>query len=457
MASHWHWYHFYFLLALFDVLVIISSLSLYHRTLASYKSALDALGRLDEAQRWVGALRFSLIHLNAPGNDVFESRQVAKERDRFDRTWTNVQGIMRRAPEFGIDLSVFRGHVDDMVEEENAIFDAFVRLESESLSEEDYSGAIRRASARMAFMDRYQAQGLEALSNISLNLSEKQHSLLSEYGMALERSAALEKYFLGLVLLILLGAFWFGRRLQRAHEVIQQERHRAMEERLERLAAVGEVCSSVSHGIKNPLAAINSSAQLALEFGTLDENTKRRVVDILFESRRLNDRINRLLDFSNAKPAAFHRCEIGEVVRGAVDEVRPKLDEMGIRVRVKISESPIWVMGDHEWLAQSVIELVSNAMEHMTSPGTIDVICSMHDDPSEWASIEVIDDGPGIPKTIRPHIFDLFFTSKAEGNGIGLASVKRAVEMHGGRVSAGDTEGSGARMTIELPAPRNGL
>src|SRR3989304_6337532 len=81
----WRWYHYYFLLAVVDLVVIAASFLLYHQTLNSYEVALHKLARTHVKQRWVASLRLLVVHLNAPGNDVFESRQVSTERARFER------------------------------------------------------------------------------------------------------------------------------------------------------------------------------------------------------------------------------------------------------------------------------------------------------------------------------------------------------------------------------------
>ncbi len=450
LAARWRWYHFYFLLAMFDVLVLIATMVMYHRTLSSYAVSLRDLGQLDEAHRWVEGLRYAIIRLNAPGNDVFETRDVPHERLRFDRTWTNVQAVMDRADEFDVDLQDFRLHLQRMVVEEKAIFDVFDQLQDEETGAGDVPEIIVRVTARMASMDRHQAMGLEVLATIAGAIEAEEHRLLSEHGRRLQRSVSIEKYFMGVVFLMLVGVFWFGRKLQQANDTILLQRQHAVEEKLARLAAVGEVCSAVSHGIKNPLAAINSSAQLAIEFGTLDEMTKRRIEDILHESRRLNERVNRLLDFSNAKPSQFEACDLSTVIRSASQEVQAKLDEQSVCVTLDLPDEPIRVHGDREWLVQSIIELISNAMEHLSGGGNVHVRCTS-DTQNRYACIDVMDDGPGISESIRDRIFDLFFTSKAEGNGVGLASVKRAVEMHGGRVVLMDSSGQGTHISIQLP------
>ncbi len=450
VAARWRWYHFYFILAMFDVGVIVASLALYHRTLVSYRDSLESLATIDASQQWLANLRLAVVRLNAPGNDVFATRRAEEELHRFEETRTRYDALIRREKEYGIVLTEFRTHVDEMIREELRIFELLGQRNGDPNGDEQER--LNRATTMMASMDRYQAHALGALADSTERLSVEQHDLLGAYGAALERRASIEKYFLVVVVLILVGVFWYGKKLQAMHDRLLWEQQRAAEEQHARLAAVGEVCSAVAHGMRNPLAAIASSAQLALEYGTLDESTKLRVQDVVAESGRLDQRIRRLLDFSNAQELSFEECRIVEVIRGALREIQPKLDRNDVHVRFDEPKEPLVVRGDREWLAQGVIEIVSNSMDHLPNGGNIRVICGLSPGLPDHLRLDISDNGPGIPESIRDNVFDLFFTSKSEGNGIGLASVKRVVDMHGGRVGLGPPlNGCGATIRIELP------
>jgi signal transduction histidine kinase len=450
-AMWWRWYHFYFALALFDLVVIVASLTLYHRALASYSVALSDLARIDESQDFVTNLRIAVVQLNAPGNDVFASRRVDEERSRFQRTRKRYDALVNRQSELGVDLGPFQQKMTDMFLEEERIFEIFDRIVAESLSGQAERVELNSATNFMASMDRYQAEALQALDAIALAMSREERRLLSQYGAGLARSASLEKYLIVVVGFILVGMLWYGRKLQRTHEELIAQQQRAIEEKHARLAAVGEVCSAVSHGIRNPLAAISSSAQLVMEYGTLDEATRLRVQDIVNESNRLNDRVNRLLDFSNAKQGVFEVCDITEVVGSALREIEPKLDDAKVVFEDDFGDKPLFVQGDREWLSQTFIELVSNSMDYLPDGGHVKIVCRPERGRPGWVQIDVYDDGPGIPEHAREHVFDLFYTSKAEGNGIGLATVKRVIDMHGGLVTVVNGVSKGAHIQIRLP------
>ena len=454
IARGWRWYHFYFILALFDLLVISASLFLYHRTVSSYEGALGEFSKIDAKQRWIARLRSGVIHLNAPGNDVFESRNPSRERGRFEQRRKHIEHLLRDEETMRIDLQAFRGHLSSMVAEEEAIFDIFGRLTDgpgAPGSAQDGQEALDRATASMAAMDRFQANAIASLLLSEQALLEDQQRLLNSYGQDLALSIQAEKAIFGTVVLILMGVFWYGRKLQRTYEQMQADQQRSIQQRHERLAAIGEVCSSVAHGIRNPLAAITSSAQLAFEFGTFDEPTKLRIQDILRESHRLNRRITRLLDFSGPPRQAFGEFDLVHAVQQALSEVCTGLDEKGTHVSTDFDGRRMEIFGDRESLTHCVIEILSNAIEHVPSSGHIQVICRRDRGKPGRARISVIDNGPGIADNIRDRVFDLFFTTKAEGHGIGLASVRKAVELHGGSVRVVPFDGQGTHIELTIP------
>ncbi len=451
IARGWRWYHFYFLLALFDLVAISASLLLYHSTVVSYESALDEFTRIDQEQRWIARLRSGVIHLNAPGNNVFETRNPSRERSRFEERRRHIEHLLGDEPAGQIDLYAFRSQVDGMIAEERIIFDIFDKLIAGNLPARDEQQALDRAAASMAAMDRFQADAIASLLRSEQDLLDNQQHLLNSHGRDLASSNKAEKALFGIVVLILIGVFWYGRKLQRTHDQMLAEQQRSVEQRYQRLAAVGEVCASVAHGIRNPLAAISSSAQLASKFGTLDASTQLRLEDILRESARLNQRITRLLDFSRPPAQSFDDFDLVPAVQQALGAVQAALEEKMIRVSTDFEERRLRVFGDREILTHSIVELLSNAMEHVPAGGNISVVCRRDSAQPGLARISVIDDGPGIKACIHECVFDLFFTTKAEGHGIGLASVRKAVEMHGGSVRVVPSERRGAHVELSLP------
>ncbi|NOT00170.1 MAG: hypothetical protein HOP29_06040 [Phycisphaerales bacterium] len=447
--ARWQWYHYYFVLASVDLLVIAASLWLTHRTTRSYEIALIKLANTHTRQRWVAHLRLRVMQLNAPGNDVFETRRIAWEKARFDERLIALNTEMRRERNLEIDLSSFRGHLEHMIEQERRIF---TLLETSPPGDPSRDGAatIEDASRAMAAMDRHQTDAITALTELEQEFLMRVESLLKDHGARVLSHGAFERVFIAIVGLILIGMLWYGRKLQQLHEQMTLAHQQAAAESLARLAAVGEVCTAVAHGIRNPLAAISSSAQLGLVDHRGNESIRSRLDDIVSECRRLDHRVTRLLGFASNASVAHETLDLRCVVDQAVAEIRNRLEERRIETRISFATEP-FVRGDRERMVQCFIELLSNAAEFSPQPGVVTVECVPCPDRPEFVNVLIADAGPGIPPHIADRVFDLFFTTRSGGTGIGLASVKQTVQSHGGQVRIINASTSGARVQLSLP------
>jgi hypothetical protein len=192
-TSRWRWYHFYFLLALLDLAVILASVALYHSTLASYREALQDLTAVLEKQRWVADLRVGLVELNAPGNDIFETRSIDREQARFTGVRDHLKDLVALRSRFfqGQELSAFERNLEAMIAAEQRVFDAFETMAA-GLPAERERALLDEASVAMATMDRFQAVALGDLVTIERELRSREADLLSSYGAGLERRARFE-------------------------------------------------------------------------------------------------------------------------------------------------------------------------------------------------------------------------------------------------------------------------
>ena len=299
-------------------------------------------------------------------------------------------------------------------------------------------------------MDEQQHLALRALAVLIAQNAADRYGLLQGHEAALQDRLNSERYFLAAVVLILVGVLAFGRRLQQADRALQEVKQRVREERRERLAAIGELCSSVAHGIHNPLASIRSSADLTLELGTMDDHSRQRLNDILDEGRRLGDRVSGLLSMARVNTESFQSVNLSEVVLSAANELRTEFAKRGLSIAPDVADLEIIVFGDRRQLEQVVIELLSNAMDHSEANSEVRVTCEALPTRGR-AIIRVENRGPGIPSEVKSRIFDLFFTTKPSGTGIGLATVKRSARLHGGDVTMSSTADAGTRFEVWLP------
>ncbi len=447
MLPRWRWYHFYFLLALFDLAVILASVGLYHQSHASFRVALTELSEVEGRQRWVRDTRVGLVELNAPGNDVFESRAPDRERRRFEAMRDRAETSLVRGAALGDDLGGLPQHYQGMLDAEARIFDHFDRIVGGDLSEQEERHGFAQASALMATMDRFQAHALRDLDRVEETLREEEEALLGAYESSLRHSTRIERAFFATVVVVLIGIFWYGRQLQHADERMMAQREQVRAERHARLAAIGEVCSTVAHGIRNPLAGISAAAQVACELAP-EGPLAQSLADIVAESRRLAERAHRLLDFSSPLQPRLERCEVGEIVRPVARGLQAQAGEAGIAVIVKLESDALGVRADPHMLTEVLYELGTNALRSMRDGGELRLSA---ENEGPHVAIEVADTGTGIPLAVRPRLFELFFTTRPDGTGMGLATAKKLVELQGGRIALGATGRTGTVFRIELP------
>jgi PAS domain S-box-containing protein len=223
-----------------------------------------------------------------------------------------------------------------------------------------------------------------------------------------------------------------------------------------------EFLATLAHELRNPIAPIRYSAALLTDAASPSSvQYVRRVVErqAAHISRLLDDlldvsRITR--DVIELKREAFDLCDL---VRNAIEAIRPALSNSRHQLSVSIPSQPIWICGDTTRLLQCVGNLLDNAAKYMEPGGRIEVYVERKGDS---AAVRVKDTGVGLAPEMLAHVFDLFSqvhkslrVSKG-GLGIGLAVVKKLVELHGGTIEAGsDGLGRGAQFVIRLPLHAN--
>ena len=218
-----------------------------------------------------------------------------------------------------------------------------------------------------------------------------------------------------------------------------------------------EFLAMLSHELRNPLAPILNAVQL-LQLQK-NENTVQRKARAIIERqvRQLTHLVNDLLDIAGTATGRIQLCReqvaVSGIVERAVETVRPLIDQRKQELTVSLPPDPIWLRADVSRLAQVVTNLLSNAAKYTHQGGRIWL--SVHQE-GDQAVLCVRDTGLGIDPALLPHVFDLFTqaersSDRAQGGlGIGLALVKRLVEMHQGTVQVFSTLGQGSEFVVRL-------
>jgi signal transduction histidine kinase len=241
--------------------------------------------------------------------------------------------------------------------------------------------------------------------------------------------------------------------LTRSNDELRTAQARLIE--AERFAAIGELAAAVAHGIRNPVAGIKAAAQFASLDLPTDHPLHENIVDIISEADKLEARIKTLLNFAKPFEPQLTPCRVEPAVNYAAAAVRSRMVAQGIDLTVDLDPELPQTEIDEVQIEQVLLALLSNAVEAMPAGGHITVTGRVAGD-GQRLRIEVIDTGPGIPPDQIGRVFELFFTTRSSGTGLGLAVAKKIVERHGGTIAAESGSGGGARFIIELPLPAPG-
>ena len=244
---------------------------------------------------------------------------------------------------------------------------------------------------------------------------------------------------------LLFGALsWIARRADR---LIEAQSERLLE--TETLAVIGEMAGAITHGIRNPLASIRTSAEL-LETdpsAAVRESGK----DITTEVDRLSDWVRQLLTYSKQETARIEAVDIAMILRGSVSGFEREMQRRGVSADVHIADDLPRVRGEPVRLAHALNSLVSNALEAMPGGGTLRV-SAQQSSRGRAVCVKVNDSGVGIPREHLSRVLAPFFTSKSKGLGLGLPLANRIVTRFGGTLSIVSATGEGTEVSVELPA-----
>jgi PAS domain S-box-containing protein len=222
----------------------------------------------------------------------------------------------------------------------------------------------------------------------------------------------------------------------------------------ERMAALGRITAGVAHEVKNPLNSMRLWLENLKENLPADEALPMQAVRVLdSEIDRLDTVVKRFLDFT--RPVELHQEEtqLADVLDDVVRVARPQIEKAKIEVETHWAQGLPAARVDRQLLQQALLNLVLNAVEAMPDGGRLTLTLERR---GEMAEIQVKDTGRGIPPEHRSRVFQLFFTTRPGGSGIGLASAFRTIQLHNGAIDFETEVGRGTSFRIELPLERPG-
>jgi signal transduction histidine kinase len=282
-------------------------------------------------------------------------------------------------------------------------------------------------------------------------------------GMRLDGVRRVERRMLGRLVASLLAAAalvglalslaGLGRRygaLSRKHALAEEALRRR-----DRLAAMGELASTVAHEVRNPLNAVGMTAQrLQREFlaaapeGSAERAELEELLGVMAsETQRIDRIVQQFLDYARPPKLAPEPCDVPALVAGLVERTRSLAETRGVALAADVARSGR-VVADPAQLRQALDNLVRNAIDATPQGGRVDVLARAV---GAGCVIEVRDTGRGIDPDHLPRIFDLYFTTKPDGTGVGLAVTQQIVAAHGGTIEVDSRPGAGAAFIVRLP------
>lgn len=245
-------------------------------------------------------------------------------------------------------------------------------------------------------------------------------------------------------LFLFAALFWI---VHRANKQIQQQQARLVES--EKLAVVGEMTAAIAHGLRNPLAAIRSSAELMLE-DDLEDQTRTCASQIVAQSDRLADWIRAFLIGAQKMDGESGNAHLSDVISDSVSVFADQMKDRRIELTLKLRNNLPPLEADSAALSQAFNSVFANCIEAMPQGGQL-VVESDLARRTGFVGVAITDSGGGISEREVGSVFEPFVTTKGAGLGIGLPIAKRVIERFGGSIKLGSQEGQGTTVTILLP------
>jgi signal transduction histidine kinase len=226
----------------------------------------------------------------------------------------------------------------------------------------------------------------------------------------------------------------------------------AIESELElsrRMAAIGRLTSGVGHEVKNPINAIVVHLELLKnKLGDASAPAVRHLEVIDSEIHRLDRVVQMLVDFSRPVELDLREQDLRKVVGDVLTLATAELSTRNVELVSRIPANPLIANIDADLLKQAVLNVILNGAQSMPEGGKLDVVL---EEDRKTALLRIADHGAGIPAEIREKIFDLYFTTKSEGSGIGLAMTYRIIQLHHGSIEVQSEIGCGTEFALRIP------
>ena len=217
-----------------------------------------------------------------------------------------------------------------------------------------------------------------------------------------------------------------------------------------KLTALGRLTSGVAHEVKNPLNSMAIHVELLKDqLGLSTEEARRSLEVIESEIRRLDRVVQGFLKFMRPQELRLRTVDMNALLKKEVALLEAEWSRKGVRFSLQLEPRPLPITGDEELLDQVFLNILLNACQAMPDGGTVTIAATR--DKEDAIKVSIADEGCGIRPSDRDKIFQLYYTTKPDGSGLGLPMAYRLVQLHDGVIEVDSEEGKGTTMIIRLP------
>ena len=230
-------------------------------------------------------------------------------------------------------------------------------------------------------------------------------------------------------------------------DITERTQREKYQQQQDKFAIIGEISTYLAHEIRNPLYAVGGFANALLRSPKLDEQEREKVQIIVEETRRLDKLLTNMLNFVRPSPGPGSAVDLTAVCRDVAELMDVGYGRQGYSIVIRAEDHLPSVQGDADSLKQCLVNIIKNSIEAMPGGGDITIALAM--DGGEVA-VRIADTGTGMSETELERAFNPFYSTKADGNGLGLPLIKKIIEESGGSVTLASRPGQGTTVTLRL-------
>ncbi|MEC4673680.1 MAG: HAMP domain-containing sensor histidine kinase, partial [Nitrospirota bacterium] len=438
------WYLAYFLLAAFDLLTVSGSLYLNHTIMDRFSDSVSVNGEWAHRLGELAILRVLAGETNAPGNNVFDTHDVAGESRKLAIA---LQAFVQQREKMEQELShnlppdeaepllenlqTIQKKVDEMVEEAQSIYSFFLLIQPE------------RAGERMATMDRKYAMVHAAITTVETQFRSTQVSLLNhQEAMALGFQRF--EYVIAVFIVLMIGmASIYGHRIYKEMKIAAHERDGFLRQLQKAAHMKTTFFTDISHELRTPITVIRGEAEVTLRGKVKPLEEYRSVLErIVRLSDHLQKLVNDLLFLARSESGSLemnkHRVNVQKILREAAADAEVLAKKKGITLEFPSHGNTVMIHADPQRLRQVFFIVLDNAIHYTPIGGKVD-ICSKKN--GQYTHIVITDNGIGISPENLDLVFNRFYRipnqngHRSPGTGLGLPIAKWITEAHDGSIS----------------------